>query len=50
VFIVYGSVTSSINSAGLQFITIKLDKGSFTLLKVYADYANMFNLNKAAKL
>jgi hypothetical protein len=31
-------------------MTIELDKDSFTLPEAYADYANMFNLNKAAKL
>jgi hypothetical protein len=50
VFIVYGSVTSSMSSAGLQFMTIKLDKDSFTLPEAYADYANIFNFNKAVKL
>jgi hypothetical protein len=50
VFIVYDSVTNSINNARLQFMTIKLDKNSFTLPEAYADYADMFNLNKTAKL
>jgi hypothetical protein len=50
VFIVYDSVTSNINSAGLQLMAIELDKDSFILPEAYADYANMFNPNKAAKL
>jgi hypothetical protein len=50
VFIVYGLVASSISSARLQFIAIKLDKSSSTLPETYADYTNMFNFNKAAKL
>jgi hypothetical protein len=50
VFIVYGSVANNINSAGLQFMAIKLDKGSFSLPKAYANYVNVFNLSKAAKL
>jgi hypothetical protein len=31
-------------------MAIKLDKGFFTLPEAYADYANMFNPNKAVKL
>jgi hypothetical protein len=50
VFIVYDSVASNMNSAGLQLMAIKLDKDSFTLPETYADYANIFNFNKAAKL
>jgi hypothetical protein len=50
VFVVYGSITSSISSAGLQFMAIELDKGFFTLPEVYADYANIFNFSKTAKL
>jgi hypothetical protein len=50
VFIIYGSVTSNMSSARLQLMTIKLDKDFFTLPEAYADYANVFNLNKAAKL
>jgi hypothetical protein len=50
VFIVYGSVASSISSAGLQLMTIELNKGSFLLPEVYADYNDVFNLSKAAKL
>jgi uncharacterized protein YacL len=38
------------NNARLQLIIIKLDKDSFTLPEAYADYTNMFNLNKIAKL
>jgi hypothetical protein len=50
VFIVYGSVINNISRARLQLITIKLNKDSFTLPEAYADYTNMFNLNKTAKL
>jgi hypothetical protein len=50
VFIVYGSVASSISNVGLQLIAIKLDKGSFSLPEAYADYADIFNLNKTTKL
>jgi hypothetical protein len=50
VFIIYGSITNNMNSAGLQFMVIKLDKDSFTLPEAYADYANIFNFNKAVKL
>jgi hypothetical protein len=50
VFIIYGSVTSSMSSAGLQFIIIKLDKGFSTLPEAYADYADVFNFGKAVKL
>jgi hypothetical protein len=50
VFIVYSSVASSMSSVRLQLMAIKLDKGSFTLPEAYADYANMFNSDKAAKL
>jgi hypothetical protein len=38
------------SSAKLQFIIIKLDKSSATLPEAYADYADIFNLNKAVKL
>jgi hypothetical protein len=38
------------SSAGLQFIIIELDKDSSLLPEAYADYSNMFNSNKAAKL
>jgi hypothetical protein len=50
VFIVYGSVTNSISSARLQLIIIELNKDSFSLPEVYADYTNVFNFNKTAKL
>jgi hypothetical protein len=50
VFIVYGSVANNMNSAGLQFIIIKLDKDSFSLPEAYADYSNIFNSGKAVKL
>jgi hypothetical protein len=50
VFIVYNSVTNSMNSARLQFMAIKLDKDSFILPEAYADYADMFNPNKTVKL
>jgi hypothetical protein len=46
----YGSVANNISNAGLQLMIIKLDKDSFTLPEAYADYVNVFNLNKAAKL
>jgi hypothetical protein len=46
----YGSIANSINSAGLQLMAIKLNKGFSTLPEAYADYANIFNLSKAAKL
>jgi hypothetical protein len=38
------------SSAKLQFMAIELDKGSSTLPEAYADYANIFNPNKTAKL
>jgi hypothetical protein len=38
------------NSARLQFIIIKLNKNSFTLPEAYANYADIFNLNKTTKL
>jgi hypothetical protein len=50
VFIVYGSVTNNMSSAGLQFIIIELDEDSSSLPEAYADYNNVFNLNKAIKL
>jgi hypothetical protein len=50
VFIIYDSITSNINNAGLQLIAIELNKGFFTLPKVYVNYADVFNLNKTAKL
>jgi hypothetical protein len=50
VFIVYGSVTNSMNSAGLQLMTIELDKDSSSLPEAYADYNDMFNFNKTVKL
>jgi hypothetical protein len=50
VFIIYDSVASSINNAELQLMAIKLDKGFSILPETYADYADIFNLNKAAKL
>jgi hypothetical protein len=50
VFIVYGSVASSMSNARLRFMVIELDKDSFTLPEAYADYTDMFNLNKTAKL
>jgi hypothetical protein len=50
VFVVYGSVTSNINNAGLQLMIIELDKGFSLLPKAYADYSDIFNPNKTAKL
>jgi hypothetical protein len=50
VFIIYNSVASNISSARLRLMAIELDKGFSTLFEAYADYADMFNLNKAAKL
>jgi hypothetical protein len=50
VFIMYNSVASNMSNAELQFITIKLNKDFFTLPEAYADYANIFNFNKTAKL
>jgi flagellar hook protein FlgE len=47
---VYGSVANNINNAGLQLMAIKLDKDSFSLPETYADYNNIFNPNKTAKL
>jgi hypothetical protein len=47
---VYDSIASNINNVGLQLIIIKLDKDSSTLPKIYTDYTNIFNPNKAAKL
>jgi hypothetical protein len=38
------------SNAGLQFITIKLDKDSSLLPEAYADYTDVFNLDKAVKL
>jgi hypothetical protein len=50
VFIIYGSIASNINNAGLQLIAIKLDKDSSTLPEAYADYTDIFNFDKATKL
>jgi hypothetical protein len=47
---VYGSIANNINSAGLQFMAIKLNKGSSSLPEAYADYSDIFNFDKAAKL
>ena len=49
-FVVYGSVASNMSNTGLQLIIIKLDKGSFSLPEAYANYSNVFNFGKAAKL
>jgi hypothetical protein len=38
------------SSARLQFMVIELNKDFFTLPEAYADYVNMFNPGKAAKL
>jgi hypothetical protein len=50
VFIVYGSIASNMNNAELQFIIIELNKDSSILLEIYADYINVFNFSKTAKL
>jgi hypothetical protein len=50
VFIVYDSVANNISNVRLQLIIIKLDKGSSSLPKAYADYSDVFNPNKAVKL
>jgi hypothetical protein len=50
VFIVYGSVTNNMSNVRLQFMIIELNKGFFTLPEAYADYADVFNFNKIAKL
>jgi hypothetical protein len=50
VFIVYNSIANNINSAGLQLMAIKLNKDSSSLPEAYADYINIFNLNKVIKL
>jgi hypothetical protein len=46
----YSSIASNISNVRLQFIAIKLDKDSSTLPEVYADYTNIFNPGKTAKL
>jgi hypothetical protein len=50
VFIVYDSVANNMSNARLQFMTIELNKGSSILPEAYADYTNVFNFNKTAKL
>jgi hypothetical protein len=47
---VYDLIASNTSNAGLQLIIIELDKNSFTLPEAYANYANVFNSDKAVKL
>jgi hypothetical protein len=46
----YGSIANNMSNAGLQLMIIKLDKSSSTLPEAYADYTNVFDFGKAAKL